>query len=124
MARRVTRVQLKSAQELVLCTRPVEIVKVRVRQVYGRFEIDLGDPGRFKTYGELVAEIYGTIWNSTMRASIRCCICRPPCLRPEPAQLEKRHLKNTEPVSKETYPLQVVKVARGRTGAIGMLENT
>jgi hypothetical protein len=24
--------------------------------------VDLGDPNRFKTYGELVAEIYGTVW--------------------------------------------------------------
>lgn len=29
---------------------------------YGKFKLDLGDPNRFKTLGELVAEIYRTIW--------------------------------------------------------------
>lgn len=29
---------------------------------YGKFKVDLGDPDRFKTLGELVAEIYRTIW--------------------------------------------------------------
>jgi putative transposase len=29
---------------------------------YDKFKIDLGDPNRFKTLGELVAEIYRTIW--------------------------------------------------------------
>jgi len=29
---------------------------------YDKFKVDLGDPNRFKTYGELVAEIYGTVW--------------------------------------------------------------
>lgn len=29
---------------------------------YGKFKIDLGDPNRFRTLGELVAEIYRTIW--------------------------------------------------------------
>lgn len=29
---------------------------------YDKFKIDLGDPGRFKTLGELVYEIYQTIW--------------------------------------------------------------
>jgi len=29
---------------------------------YGKFKIDLGDPNRFKTLGELVAEVYRTIW--------------------------------------------------------------
>jgi hypothetical protein len=30
---------------------------------YDKFKVDLGDPGRFKSYGELVAEIYYAIWN-------------------------------------------------------------
>lgn len=34
---------------------------------YDKFKVDLGDPGRFKTYGELVAEIYATIWNYNHR---------------------------------------------------------
>ena len=29
---------------------------------YGKFKVDLGDPNRFETLGELVAEIYGTLW--------------------------------------------------------------
>jgi len=29
---------------------------------YDKFKVDLGDPNRFKMYGELVAEIYGTVW--------------------------------------------------------------
>jgi transposase InsO family protein len=30
---------------------------------YNQFKLDLGDPNRFKTLGELVAEIYGTLWH-------------------------------------------------------------
>lgn len=29
---------------------------------YGKFKVDLGDPNRFRNFGELVAEIYQTIW--------------------------------------------------------------
>ena len=29
---------------------------------YGKFKVDLGDPDRFRTLGELVAEIYRTLW--------------------------------------------------------------
>jgi len=29
---------------------------------YGKFKVDLGDPSRFRTLGELVAEVYQTIW--------------------------------------------------------------
>lgn len=29
---------------------------------YGKFKVDLGDPNRFRTFGELVAEIYRTLW--------------------------------------------------------------
>lgn len=29
---------------------------------YGKFKIDFGDPNRFSSLGELVAEIYATIW--------------------------------------------------------------
>jgi len=29
---------------------------------YDKFKVDLGDPNRFKTLGELVAEIYSTLW--------------------------------------------------------------
>ena len=29
---------------------------------YDKFKVDLGDPNRFKTLGELVAEIYSTVW--------------------------------------------------------------
>ena len=30
---------------------------------YDKFKVDLGDPNRFKTLGELVAEIYRTLWD-------------------------------------------------------------
>jgi transposase InsO family protein len=30
--------------------------------LYDKFKVDLGDPSRFKTFGELVAEIYQTLW--------------------------------------------------------------
>jgi len=30
---------------------------------YGKFKLDLGDPNRFRTIGELVAEIYRTAWD-------------------------------------------------------------
>ncbi len=30
---------------------------------YSQFKVDLGDPSRFKTLGELVLAIYQTIWN-------------------------------------------------------------
>ena len=29
---------------------------------YGKFKVDLGDPNRFRSLGELVAEIYHTVW--------------------------------------------------------------
>lgn len=29
---------------------------------YDKFKVDLGDPNRFRTFGELVAEIYRTMW--------------------------------------------------------------
>ena len=30
---------------------------------YGKFKVDLGDPNRFRSLGELVAQIYRTIWD-------------------------------------------------------------
>ena len=30
---------------------------------YGKFKVDLGDPNRFRSLGELAAEIYRTIWD-------------------------------------------------------------
>lgn len=29
---------------------------------YGKFKVDLGDPSRFGTFGELIAELYQTLW--------------------------------------------------------------
>jgi len=29
---------------------------------YDKFKVDFGDPNRFKTLGELVTEIYRTVW--------------------------------------------------------------
>jgi len=51
---------------------------------YDKFKVDLGDPERCKTLGELVAEIYRTIWayNNTRIHS---------ALKMPPAQFEKAH---------------------------------
>lgn len=41
---------------------------------YGKFKVDLGDPNRFKTLGELVAEVYRTIWvynNTRIHTALR-----------------------------------------------------
>ena len=35
---------------------------------YDKFKVDLGDPNRFKTLGELVAEIYRTLWRLQQHA--------------------------------------------------------
>lgn len=51
---------------------------------YDKFKVDLGDPERCKTLGELVAEIYRTIWayNNTRIHS---------ALKMPPAEFEKAH---------------------------------
>ena len=51
---------------------------------YDKFKVDLGDPERCKTLGELVAEIYRTIWvyNNTRIHSV---------LKMPPAVFEKTH---------------------------------
>lgn len=51
---------------------------------YGKFKIDLGDPSRFKSLGELVAEVYRIIWvyNNTRIHS---------ALKMPPAEFEKTH---------------------------------
>lgn len=51
---------------------------------YDKFKIDLGDPSRFKSLGELVAEVYRLIWvyNNTRIHSV---------LKMPPAQFEKTH---------------------------------
>lgn len=51
---------------------------------YDKFKVDLGDPSRFKSLGELVAEIYRLIWvyNNTRIHS---------ALKMSPAQFEKAH---------------------------------
>jgi hypothetical protein len=57
---------------------------------YDKFKIDFGDPNRFKTYGELVAEIYRRIERTTIHEYIPCYGCRQPCLRKSSAS----YLKN------------------------------
>lgn len=44
---------------------------------YSQFKVDLGDPGRFKTLGELVYEIYQTIWKYNNRR-IHTALRMPP----------------------------------------------
>ena len=55
---------------------------------YGKFKVDLGDPNRFKTLGELVAEIYLTIhtYNTTRIHS---------SLKMSPRQFAHRHVPAT-----------------------------
>lgn len=53
---------------------------------YNQFKVDLGDPNRFKTLGELVAEIYRSIhYYNTERIHS--------ALKMPPAQFEKTHLQ-------------------------------
>jgi len=62
---------------------------------YDKFKVDLGDPGRFKSLGELVAEVYRTIWvyNNTRIHS---------ALKMPPAGFEKAHKNQLS-----TLPLSV-----------------
>lgn len=57
---------------------------------YSQFKVDLGDPGRFKTLGELVYEIYRVIWNYNHKR-IHSVLKMPPLLFAERYQklLEK-----------------------------------
>lgn len=62
---------------------------------YDKFKIDLGDPGRFRSLGELVAEVYRLIWvyNNTRIHS---------ALKMSPAAFEKAHKSQLS-----TLPLSV-----------------
>lgn len=62
---------------------------------YDKFKIDLGDPSRFKSLGELVAEVYRLIWvyNHTRIHS---------ALKMPPAEFEKAHKSQLS-----TFPLAV-----------------
>ena len=62
---------------------------------YDKFKIDLGDPSRFKSLGELVAEVYRLIWvyNNTRIHS---------ALKMPPAEFEKAHKNQLS-----TLPLSV-----------------
>lgn len=62
---------------------------------YDKFKVELGDPGRFKTLGELVAEIYRIIWvyNHTRIHS---------ALKMAPVEYEKAHKNQLS-----TLPLSV-----------------
>ena len=44
---------------------------------YDKFKVDLGDPNRFRSLGELVAEIYRTIWDYN-NARIHSAFRMPP----------------------------------------------
>ena len=57
---------------------------------YSQFKVDLGDPNRFKTLGELVYEIYRLVWNYNHRR-IHSVLRMPPFLFAERYQklLEK-----------------------------------
>lgn len=53
---------------------------------YGKFKVDLGDPNRFKSLGELVAEIYGTIWKYN-HTRIHSALKMPPAVFAEKSQI-------------------------------------
>lgn len=61
---------------------------------YGKFKLDLGDPNRFKTLGELVAEIYKVIWvyNNTR---IHSALNMPPAVFARKATLTKTTLNGS-----------------------------
>ncbi len=44
---------------------------------YDKFKVDFADPSRFKTYGEMVAEIYRMIWVYN-RTRIHSALKMPP----------------------------------------------
>jgi hypothetical protein len=46
---------------------------------YSQFKVDLGDPGRFKTLGELVYEVHRLIWSYNNRR-IHSVLKMPPML--------------------------------------------
>jgi len=46
---------------------------------YDKFKIDLGDPGRFRSFGELIAEVYRTVWVYNHRR-IHTSLKMPPAL--------------------------------------------
>jgi putative transposase len=51
---------------------------------YDKFKVDLGDPNRFKTLGELVAEIYRTLWDYN-NTRIHSALNMPPVVGRAPA---------------------------------------
>jgi putative transposase len=55
---------------------------------YGKFKVDLGDPNRFASFGELLVDVYATIWayNTTR---IHSALKMPP--REFALEEEKRH---------------------------------
>lgn len=58
---------------------------------YGKFKTDLGDPNRFQTLGELVAEIYKTIWEYN-HTRIHSALKMPPILFAE--KMSINHLQS------------------------------
>ncbi len=52
---------------------------------YGKFKVDLGDPNRFRSLGELVAEIYRTVWKYN-NTRIHSALKMPPKLFSEKLQ--------------------------------------
>ena len=46
---------------------------------YGKFKVDFGDPNRFETLGELVAEIYGCVWQYN-HTRIHSALKMPPAI--------------------------------------------
>lgn len=56
---------------------------------YDKFKVDLGDSGRFNTLGELVAEIYRTIW-AYNHTRIHSALNMPPQLYAEKMEAEQK----------------------------------
>jgi transposase InsO family protein len=74
---------------------------------YDKFKVDFGDPGRFKTLGELVAEIYRTVW-AYNHTRIHSALRMPPAAYAEKVKQQKNggfsRLITIELLSKEISP--------------------
>ncbi len=60
---------------------------------YDKFKVDLGDPNRFKTLGELVAEIYRTLWDYN-NTRIHSALNMPPVVFAQTVCVS--HVKNSQ----------------------------
>ena len=70
---------------------------------YDKFKVDLGNPNRFNTLGELVAEIYRTVW-AYNHIRIHSALKMPPVAYAEMTTQQKTTALAVESVSEESSP--------------------